>query len=73
MTTPTIQQPPSQPLVEGSVPCMVLAGNSSNYSCRLGGKGSSYPIAGAEIMALIGPEHESVKSTLGLLLEAYMR
>jgi len=31
MTPPTIQQPGSQPLVEGISTCMVLAGNSSNH------------------------------------------
>lgn len=77
MTTPTIQQPPSQPLVEGVSTLYGISWEQFKtiFAALEESKGVklSYLHGVLEIMAPIGPEHESVKSTLGLLLEAYMR
>lgn len=77
MTTPTLQQSASQPLVEG---VSTLYGISwEKFKTieatldRSNGVKLAYLRGVLEIMSPIGPEHESVKSTLGLLLEAYMR
>jgi Uma2 family endonuclease len=72
-----IQQPASQPLVEG---VSTLYGISWEQFKAIDaaleeskGVKLSYLHGMLEIMSPIGPEHESVKSTLSLLLEAYMR
>ncbi len=77
MTTPAIHQPANQPLVEGISTLYdiswekfktIEATLDGNKRVRL-----AYLHGVLEIMSPIGSEHESVKSTLGLLLEAYMR
>lgn len=77
MTTPLQQQPVSQPLVEG---VSTLYGISWEQFKTIDatldeskGVKLSYLHGVLEIMSPIGPEHERVKSTLGVLLEAYMR
>lgn len=77
MTTPTLQQSASQPLVEG---VSTLYGISwEKFKTieatldRSNGVKLAYLRGVLEIMSPIGSEHESVKSTLGLLLQAYMR
>ncbi len=72
-----IQQPTSQPLVEGVSTLYGISWEQFKaIDAALGeskGVKLSYLHGMLEIMSPIGPEDESVKSTLGLLLEAYMR
>lgn len=77
MAVPTIQQSTSQPLIEG---ISTLYGISWDQFKAIDtaleeskGVKLSYLNGVLEIMSPIGLEHEYVKSTLGLLLEAYMR
>jgi len=73
----TTQSTPSQPLVEGlSTLFNVTWEQFQTIDATLDrsqGVKLSYLNGTLEIMSPIGFEHESVKSTLGLLLEAYMR
>lgn len=72
-----IQQPISQPLVEGVSTLYGISWEQFKaIDAALGeskGIKLSYLHGMLEIMSPIGPEHESVKSTIGVLLEAYMR
>lgn len=77
MTTLAIQQPDSQPFVEGISTLYDISWEQFKtieaVLDRSNGVKLSYLHGVLEIMSPIGSEHESVKSTLGLLLEAYMR
>lgn len=77
MTTPTFKQSASQLLVEG---VSILYGISWDQFKAIDaaleeskGVKLSYLNGVLEIMSPISPEHKDKKSTLGLLLEAYMR
>lgn len=77
MTTQITQQPASQPLVEGvSTLYNITWEQFKTIDTSLEeskGVKLSYLNGVLEIMSPIGPEHERVKSTIGVLLEAYMR
>ena len=76
-TLPTIQHSSSQPIAEGIITLHGISWEKFKtieaVLDRSNGVKLSYLRGVLEIVSPIGPEHESVKSTLGLLLEAYMR
>jgi Uma2 family endonuclease len=77
MTLSVIQQPDSHSVVEGvstlyNISWEQFKAIDAALEEQKGVK-LSYLNGLLEIMSPIGPEHESVKSTLGLLLEAYWR
>ena len=76
-TLPTIQHSSSQPIAEGIITLHGISWEKFKtieaVLDRSNGVKLSYLRGVLEIVSPIGPEHESVKSTLSLLLEAYMR
>lgn len=77
MTTLAIQQPVNQPIVEGISTLYSISWEQFKTIeatlDRSNGVKLSYLRGVLEIMSPVGPEHESVKSTISALLEAYMR
>ena len=77
MTASILEKPSDRPLLERNVTISgvtweqfktIEAQLENNPTVKL-----TYLAGVLEIMSPIGPEHEYIKSTLGLLLEAYMR